>query len=103
MDRIWQWAWDRRGPWYSWAMYAVSFLVMLPIYVVMSFVVVAYEESSHYVEAAAFTVVAVPVLVYVVVLPGVGHVRLAQQWAARHERSGDGAGRHLHVRSSAGK
>ena len=38
--------------------------VMLPIYLVASFIVVAYEESGHYVEAAAIAVVAVPVLVY---------------------------------------
>ena len=37
-----------------------------------AFFVVAFEESDHYVEAAVVTVVAVLVLVYVVVLPGLG-------------------------------
>ena len=85
MDRIWQWAWDRYGARYSWAIWAVGFAVLLPIYLFSSFVVVAFEESDRYVEAAAVTVVAVLVLVYVVVLPGVGAIRLVERWAAGHE------------------
>jgi adenylate cyclase len=85
MDRIWQWAWDRYGARYSWALCAVTFLVMLPIYLVASFLVVAFEKSGQYVDAGAVTVVAVPVLVYVMVLPGIGRIRLAEQWAAGHE------------------
>ena len=59
--------------------------VLLPIYLVLSFVVVAFEESDHYVEAAAVTVVAVLVLVYVLILPGLGRRRVAERWAAGHE------------------
>jgi hypothetical protein len=69
MDRIWQWAWDRYAARYSWAMYAVGFPLLLQIYLVPSFLIVAYEESRHYVEAAAVTVVAVLVLQYVMVFP----------------------------------
>jgi hypothetical protein len=29
MDRIWQWAWDRHGAKYSWACFAVNFVVAL--------------------------------------------------------------------------
>ena len=58
---------------------------MLPIYLLLSFVVVAFEESGRYVEAAAVTVVAVLVLVYVMVLPGLGRLRLVEQWAAGDE------------------
>jgi hypothetical protein len=43
---------------------------MLPTYLVWSFLVVAYEKSSHYVEAAVVTGVAVVALAYVVPLPG---------------------------------
>src|ERR1700736_5700275 len=82
MDRIWQWAWDRYGPRYSWMICAGLFAVLLPIYLLVSCIVVAFEDSGHYVEAAAGTVVAVPVLVYVSILPGLGRVRLAEQWAA---------------------
>ena len=85
MDRIWQWAWDRYAARYSWAICAVVFLVLLPIYLLLSFVVVAFEGSGGYVEAAAVTVVAMLVLAYVLVLPGVGRLRLVEQWAAGHD------------------
>jgi adenylate cyclase len=82
MDRIWQWAWDRYGARYSWVGCAVSFPMTLAIYLIPSFVVVASEKSDHFVEAAAVTVIAVLVLVYVVTLPGVGKIRLVERWAA---------------------
>jgi adenylate cyclase len=85
MDRIWQWAWDRYGARYSWAICAVSLPLFLQVYLVSSFVVVAFEESDHYVEAAGVTVVAVLVLVFVIVLPGLGQKRLVERWAAGRE------------------
>ena len=85
MDRIWQWAWDRYGARYSWAICAVTFPVVLPFYVLLSFVVVAFEGSDRYVEAAAVTVVAALVLACVDVLPGLGSARLVEQWAAGHD------------------
>jgi adenylate cyclase len=85
MDRIWQWAWDRYGARYSWAIGAIGFPVLLPIYLLASFFVVAFEESSHYIEAAAVTVVALLVLQYAIVLPGLGPTRLVERWAAGHE------------------
>lgn len=85
MDRIWQWAWDRHGRRYSWAVCAVVASVGLPIYVFWSFLIVAVEQSSDYLEAAAVTVVAVPMLTYVVVRPGSGAGRLIERWAAGHE------------------
>jgi len=85
MDRIWQWAWDRHGPRYSWALFAVAFALLLPAYLMLSFIVVACEKSDRYVEAAAVTVVALPLLVYVYFLPGLGPLRLVEQWAAGHD------------------
>jgi adenylate cyclase len=82
MDRIWQWTWDRFGPRYSWALCAVTFAVVLPSFLMLSFIVVAFEKSDRYVEAAAVTVVAVPVLVYVYFLPGLGRLHLVELWAA---------------------
>ena len=84
MDRIWQWAWDRYGARYSWAVYAITYIVLLPVYLVVTLMVVDFEKSDRYVEAAGVTVVAVLVLTYVIVLPGLGGLRLAQQWAAGH-------------------
>ena len=85
MDRIWQWAWDRYGPRYSWAIYAGTVAVLMPVYLVLSFVVVAFESSGQYVESAFVTVVAVLVLAYVMILPGLGESRLYERWAAGQE------------------
>src|SRR6185312_10072472 len=82
MDRIWQWAWDRHGPRYSWAMFALSFIFSMPIYVVPAFLVVAFEGSEQYLEAAAVAVIAELAVVYTMVLPTFGGLRLAEQWAA---------------------
>lgn len=85
MDRILQWAWDRYGARYSWALSAISFPIALSIFLIPSFGVVALEESGHYVEAAAVTVVAVLVCGCVMVLPGRRLFCLVEQWAAGHE------------------
>ncbi|WP_406816966.1 adenylate/guanylate cyclase domain-containing protein [Mycobacterium sp. M23085] len=85
MDRIWQWAWDRHGKRYSWAICAVAAPVGLPIYLFWSLLIVAVEQSSEYLRAAVGTVVAVAVLAYVVVLPGLGAGRLIERWAAGQE------------------
>ena len=85
MDRIWQWAWDRYGPRYSWAISAIFFAALLQIYLLMSFVVVALEDSDRYVEGAAVTVVAVLVSVYATAIPGRGRIRIVEQWATGHE------------------
>src|ERR1700712_307199 len=82
MDRIWQWAWDRYGARYSWAIFGVAFFVALPFYLLLSFVVVAFEGSDRYVEAAAVTVVVALVLAWVNVLPGLGPAHLMERWAA---------------------
>jgi class 3 adenylate cyclase len=82
MDRIWQWAWDRYAARYTWAICAFVFPVVLPFYLLMSFVIVAFEGSDRYVEAATVTVVATLVLAFVDVLPGLGSARLVEQWAA---------------------
>jgi adenylate cyclase len=80
MDRIWQWAWDRHAARYSWVAYSLAFPLLLPLYLFWSFLIVAVEKSGHYVEAAAVTVVAVLVLAYVIMLPGVGRFRFGLRW-----------------------
>jgi adenylate cyclase len=82
MSRIWQWAWDRYAVRYTWAVCVFTFLVVLPFYLLLSFVVVAFEGSDRYVEAAVVTVVASLVLGYVDVLPGLGSARVFERWAA---------------------
>ncbi len=65
-----------------WVIYAVTVLLALPIYLFLSFIVVTFEKSGRYIEAAAFTTAAVLVLAYVMILPGVGGSRLFDRWAA---------------------
>jgi adenylate cyclase len=65
--------------------YAIGLPLLLPFYLFWSFLIVAVERSSVYVFAAAVTVVAVLVLAYVIMLPGLGRFRLAEQWAAGHD------------------
>src|SRR6185312_4438575 len=82
MDRIWQWAWDRHGPRYSWAMFTLSSTFSLPIYVVPAFLVVAFEGSDQYLEAAAVAIIVELVTVYTMALPSFRGLRLAERWAA---------------------
>jgi adenylate cyclase len=82
MERIWQWAWDRYGPRYFWAACVIAFPLLLPVYLIPSFVVVALEQSSRYLEVAVVTAVAVAAQAYLVILPGVGRIRLVDRWAA---------------------
>jgi adenylate cyclase len=58
---------------------------MLLVYLFLSFLVVAFEKSTHHVEATVVTSVAVVVSVYVVILPGSRLFRPAQRWAAGRE------------------
>ena len=88
MDRIWQWAWDRYGARYSWAIYAIDVprgAADLPAS--RRFSSSPSRGPSHYVEAATVTVVAVPVMVYVVVLPGVGREPRRGAVGSRRARS----------------
>jgi adenylate cyclase len=85
MDRIWQWAWDRYGPRYSWMICAVFFASILSVSLLLTFAIVAFERSSHYVEAAAVTGIAVAVLAYAVILPGSRRLHPAERWAAGDE------------------
>jgi adenylate cyclase len=52
MERIWQRVWHWFGPRYSWAVCAICFLTVLQTYLLASFVVVAFEKSGAYIEAA---------------------------------------------------
>src|SRR4051794_4290037 len=85
MDRIWQWTWDRYAARYSWAVSVIMAVLFLPHYLLVSWVIVGFEASDHYVESAAVTVVAMLVMAWVAVLPGMGPFRLVERWAAGRE------------------
>ena len=82
MDRIFQWVWDRYGPVYSWAICALVYPAGLSVHLAYPLIIVAFEGSDRYVEAAAVTCVAMLVRVYLLVLPGSKRLRLIEQWAA---------------------
>ncbi len=69
-------------------MWAMSSLAALPIYLFLSFLLVAFEQSHRYVEAAAITVAVVAVFAYTSFLPGLGGSRRVERWA-----TGDAADR----------
>jgi adenylate cyclase len=85
MDRFWQWVWDRCGPRYSWAIFAIMVPLSMPVYFLWSFLIVAVEKSGAYLDAAAVTVVCAAVLQWPALFLGLGERRVMEQWAAGHE------------------
>ncbi len=82
MDRLFQWLWDRHGPNYAWALFVTCYLVPFPIYLFLAFAVVAFEHSGRYLAAAGGTSVAMAILAFGIVLPGIGPLRTVERWAA---------------------
>lgn len=82
MDRIFQWVWDRHGPRYSWAICALVYLAGLSVHLAYPLIIVAFERSDRYVQAAVITCVAMLVRTYLLVLPGSKRLRLIEKWAA---------------------
>ncbi len=82
MDRIFQWVWDRYGPRYSWAICVPVYLAGLSVYLAYPLLIVAFEGSDRYVEAAVILLAAMLVRVYLMVLPGSKPLRLIEKWAA---------------------
>jgi adenylate cyclase len=86
MDRIWQWAWNRYGARYSWAIFGITVLVVLPTYLLVSFTVLALEDSGHYVGAVVAAVVATSGIGgYAYLPPGRQRLGQVERWAAGHE------------------
>ncbi|NTY58115.1 adenylate/guanylate cyclase domain-containing protein [Mycolicibacterium sphagni] len=85
MDRICQWTWDRYGTKYSWAICTTAFLFVLPVYLLVSVVLVALEGRTLNVTVVAVTVVGVFLQAYSLLPAGLGGLRLAEKWAAGHK------------------
>src|SRR5215203_5625118 len=85
MDHIWQWTWSRYRNRYSWAVCAIGFPLLLQVYLLFAIIIVAFEESDHYIEAAAAALVAALVAQYVIILPGLGRIRVVERWVAGRE------------------
>ena len=69
MDRVFQWLWDRYGPRYSWAICVLIYLLGLFVFGSYSLIIVAFEGSGGFIDAAVVTAVAVLVQAYLLVLP----------------------------------
>jgi adenylate cyclase len=84
MDRIWQWAWNRYGARYMWVSYAIGFALTLPVYLLLTLLIAAFEKSGHYVEVTAVTAGAALLFECMMASPR-RRMRLAEQWAAGQE------------------
>ncbi len=82
MDRVWQWAWDRHGPRYSWVVFAVSSLVIMPMWVISALVIVEFEKSDRFLEASALAAALELASMYLLVQPGSTTWRPVERWAA---------------------
>jgi len=82
MDGIFQWVWDRYGPRYSWAICALVYPPGLFVYLSFTVIIVAFEGSGRYIDAAVITAGAMLVRVYLWVLPGSKGVRPFERWRA---------------------
>lgn len=85
MDHIWQWAWKNCSTKYSWVVYGVACGIGVAVFLLSAFAIVAFEESNRYVEAVVIVIIAVPVMTFVNILPGVGGIRVVERWAASRE------------------
>src|ERR1700712_3295374 len=85
MDRIWQRAWDRWGARYLWVIWAFAFASMFVTYLLWSVVIVAFERSSHYAEAAVIVGPAVVLQAFVIALPGSRLLSPVARWGAGRE------------------
>ena len=95
MDRVWQWAWDRHGPRYSWAVYALSYMVILPIWVAPPLLIVEFEQSDRHFVATAIAAAAAMAALFTYERPGFKVWRPMERWAA-----GDPIDRHEAIEST---
>jgi class 3 adenylate cyclase len=82
MDRVWQWAWDRFGPRYSWAAFALAYVITVPMWLATAVVVAEFESSDRYVQASATAAAILVVVMYLIMLPGHAQWHLIEQTAA---------------------
>ena len=85
IDRVYQWLWDRHGSHYSWAVYWLSFVVLLPIWELPTLIIIEYEESDRFLAAAAIAAATTLAVLYVGARPGFKVWRPMERWAAGDE------------------
>jgi adenylate cyclase len=67
-----------------WVCYAIGFAVTLPVYLVLTLLIAAFEKSGHYVEVTAVTAGSALLFECMMAIPR-RQMRLAEQWAAGQE------------------
>ncbi|HUP99716.1 MAG TPA: adenylate/guanylate cyclase domain-containing protein [Aeromicrobium sp.] len=82
IDRVWQWAWDRHAPRYSWGVFAVTCGVCFPIFATAALMVTEIEDSGRFLEALGIALFATVASMYLLQLPGLKPWRLIEGWAA---------------------
>jgi adenylate cyclase len=82
MDRVWQWAWDRYGPRYSWAVLVLGVVPMVPIWVLPACLIVGFEGSDRFLAAAAIAVAIGLAAVLGLTVSGSRLWRVVERWAA---------------------
>ena len=83
MDRICQWAWDRYGPRrYPWVIVVLVGTAALPAFVFFSSMIVAFEGSNRYAEAAAVTFAVLVFQYFVGTLPLTKTMRRIEECAS---------------------
>ena len=70
IDRVWQWAWDRHGPRYSWAVLWITYVLTVPIWVFSAIIMVELVESDRIIEGAVASAAITLVLACILVRPG---------------------------------
>jgi class 3 adenylate cyclase len=67
-----------------WILYAIGFAITLPVYLLLTLLIDAFEKSGHYVEVTAVTAGAAVLFECMLAIPR-RRMRLAEQWAAGQE------------------
>jgi class 3 adenylate cyclase len=82
MDRVWQWVWNRYATRYSWAVFVVTYVLTVPLWVFTAIVIVETEGSDRHVESAAAAAAITLVLAWILHRPGFGVWHAIDRWTA---------------------
>lgn len=85
MEVIWQWVWDRFRTHFVLVSCAITYVAGFPVFLLLSFVIVAVQQSDRYAEAFGATVVTTLASLVTIVLPGLRSIGLVQRWATGRE------------------
>ena len=82
MERLWQWAWDRHGPRFSWAAFIITALLFAFIYGFAASLFVGYERSSAYPVGISIGIVGGILVGFAHIRPGSANWLAIERFAA---------------------